>query len=283
MIIDRFRLPIVGDPPPLKPESRSPTVRILGACAVGILGGVLSIALIVGGQLTPKLLFMGTVYGVIAYFCWGRVMMAVWPSKRTMYLPGSVSYEQQSGRLRMRTPLAAKTTFVAFWALGLIGSGASSTVALCWSVAEATGWEKSWIRMGLVSLFLPLGIGILISTFWRVRTTCGVSLAPTSICGQAEGMRLEEVPWESLRAASVGETPATKFTPLFTSLRLTTDRGAFHASSAALGSDPHSVRCVIEFFQQHPEHRNALEDPRAALELVRNAMLSGWRGTEAAA
>lgn len=283
MTVGRDQLPINVPPPPTTLVFRWPTCLLLGLGAVIVLSTVLGIAFLWGGPLAPNLLFKGALCVWFVYFCVPVSAVAMLPGRNTQYAPGRVSYVRRPGRMTICAPLRVQIVAMGYASLGFVSMGACSVLTLWWALNERVFWESNGIGMAAISLLLPIGIGLLRWTA-SIATTRGITLTPTHLEARAEGQRLRKAPWEALGLVTVCEFEASKLFPAYTSLGMTTDLdNPLIVSSSILGSDPDSVRCVIEFFRQHPEHRKALEDPRAALALVRNAMLSGWRGAEAAA
>lgn len=277
MTVDRFRLPITAPPPPMTSALRWPTPWLLGLGAVIVLSAVIGTVMLHRRPVAPKFLFQGAVCLWILCMCTPALVVAAYRSRQMQYAPGRVSYLRQAGSVTIRTPLRAGTVIAAYFSLVCIGMGACAVITLWWALNEREFWEANGKGMVTMCIWLPIGIGLLMGTI-NLATTRGITLTPTHIRAQAGWQRLRDVPWEALGLVSVEEYEAEKLVPAYTSLAMTSDyQNVFIVSSASLGSDPDSVRCVIEFFRQHPEHRQTLGDPRAALELVRGAMMAGWR------
>lgn len=282
MSIDRFLLPVSESPAP--PRYR--TLRRL-LCALG-LGAAIALCLLYRAEVLDGYVFWPieiwehAVNTSIVYFCALALVAVLWRQRQMRPEPGAVSYERRTGGLTIRTPVATTTALLGGTALGLIGLGACSVLTLISSRPPAVWlWDWGTTLMAVSAVCLPVGTDLAIRTVDYALNTRGVTLTPKHISAQAEGSRLAEVPWDALRTVSAPHIAATKLAPAGTFLVLLTDWEAFAAQRAAFNSDLQTVRRIIEFFHQHPEHRQALVDPREAVQLVQRKMAAGPKEEEA--
>lgn len=283
MSVERCRLPIAPALPPRKRRVSADSLRVLLMMLVGEFAFLLG-AGVLAGPPRPEALWFGSLMWWAVSACIIGLILTYFGWNGAIYPQGVVSYVRDAQNLVIRTPRVRKAIIGSLFVVSNVVFGACSVVALCWAISVGAELRRSWWSgMVTTSLFLPVSLYIARHVCRFAFRSPGITLAPTGISGRTEGGHLEETDWGAVSAVSAVRTEAARRLPAYTSVRIETARAAFTASSMAFDSDPHGVTSVIEFFRQHPEHRNALQDPRAALELVRNAMLSGWRGAEAAA
>lgn len=276
MAVERIRLTVTAAPP-FDSEARPSAFLVLVLGATSVAGAICSVVIFLGAPLTGPRLFEGAVWASAVYFCVPAIAWMLWRPGSAQYVPGQVSYEQQPGSLTIRTPRAAKVMILIYMSLGCVALGTCSVIALCWTISSGDQLTLvRWVLMPVACVLLPAGIGMMI---WAIRFGCtrlGVTLTPTHVSAQAEGSRLVEVDWEAITSVSVALTEPTKYAPATSRLSITLADGEFSASWVALASDPHSVRQVVEFFRQHPEHRHTIADASAAMRLVQRELAAGW-------
>lgn len=274
MTVAKFVLPTTIRAPRGKIYIRFPAIHALVSVALIIFGLIASMVM-AGEPLTPTRLWRRATFAAVPVFAAPLLLIVLWRPKPTSYVTGSVSYVRERSELTIRPPLVLKVLAIAYWAVAFIGLGACSAIAFCWtfSFGIEPGFTR-WIGMAATSMFLPFGIGLAVWAILYVRTTRGVTLAPGHIRAEADQNRLGAVSWELLRSVAVTQSELEKRAPSFRNLAITTENGGVLVSSMSIGSDPHAVQRVIEFYWQHPEHRHVLADPRAALDLVKQSMLA---------
>lgn len=244
------RLPLLGGREvPVFPRGRNPRPLAWGVIATSVVVGLVAA---VGDELSRRILF-----GALA------VMLMVIGIALLVTFRGVVSraltIDDRPGYLRF-VPLRVGSIPVLFIAVSLLlPAGAQLFIDLN---GLPMPWGPRLTRSGPYILGV-IGIATLVVRIVRLRVPAGLTLTSRGLTG-IRGCGALDWSWEELAQVSVVAAPAAK-------LSLLRAGGAplITAPSLSLGSDPNLVAVLVEFYRQHPEHRDALD--AGGVEAVRRA------------
>jgi hypothetical protein len=144
-------------------------------------------------------------------------------------------------------------------ALLITVSGIAGTVPLFLPNPPSYGAVGRFSPVALI----PLGIAFLGYLISRARLPRGLSVAPGGLTW-TEGRTPMRFEWNSIGAVSLATNARG-----WRCIRIHTTSGTGHDLAAGLlGSDPAVVGEVVQYFLDHPEERELLHDPDAALARV---------------
>ncbi|MDR6201085.1 hypothetical protein QE374_002994 [Microbacterium sp. SORGH_AS428] len=242
-------LPLLGGEVPVFPRGRNPRPLGWGVIATSVVVGLIAA---VSDELSRRVLF-----GALA------VMLMVIGIALLITFQGVVSraltIDDRPGALRF-VPLRVGSVPMLFIAVSLLlPAGAQLFIDLNGLPAP---WGPRLTRSGPYILGV-IGIATLVVRIVRRRVPAGLTLSPRGVTG-IRGCGALDWPWDELAQVSVVAAPAAR-------LSLLRAGGAplITAPSLSLGSDPNLVAALVEFYRQHPEHRDALEV--GGVEAVRRA------------
>jgi len=185
-----------------------------------------------------------------------------------LFVPFFVSTQRLLGENQIRRASRAPLRFVPSWtipvvvvlaALLLTVAGVVGSIALLLPGAPPIGGIGRYSPVALV----PSGLTILGYLLGRARLPRGLAVATDGLTW-TEGKAATKLPWEDVRRICLATGRRGR-----RSVRiLTCEHVHYDLAAGILGSDPAIVGEVVQHFLDHPEERELLHDPDAALARV---------------
>ncbi len=172
----------------------------------------------------------------------------------------------------IRIAASAPLRFMPTFTVWMVGAVAALLVTLAGAVGvwaqlapgvDAVSFSRVW-QVG-VWLLLTGGASLLIYVLSRFRVLRGLELGPSGLRWW-KGTEEVVLPWKQVYVVQLATT-GSKDTVRIVEI-IDRDSRKYELRPELLGSDPHVVAEVLRYFVKHPEHRESLNDPHAALALI---------------